>query len=143
MGNVRVDGVKIRGKNVTGAEIFADERKRVGESGTGKSTNSRKRDPYPGWSVSDSLGPSWPFTFTIAQLRKWWRFGVISEELMLMQCSACGRGFTIVKEYYNGKAFCPYCKKAAQPVVDQATYLTAMCKHVLKRDGKAYAERRS
>lgn len=144
MRSVRMSGVQIDGKNVSGVEVFKDELGQVEKFEVESNVGSlHRRDPFPGWVFTAGLGPLWPFTFTIADLRKWWRFGIVSEELVLMQCTSCRKSFTIMREYGKNDIFCPYCKAGARPVTDCETYLTAMCRHILKRDGKGYVEKRS
>lgn len=140
MRNVLMRGVKIRGKNIDGAELFVDELQRASKTKSKKPRNTSKREPYPAWVIKDSFSQQWPFSFTIGQIRRWWRLGIISEELLLMQCTSCHKSFVVMREYYEGKISCAYCKKSARPVADQESYLTAMCLHILNRDGKPYVE---
>lgn len=145
MQKVLVRGVKIRGKSIDGAEVFINESQQIGKSELKKSKGTSVREPRPAWVVTNSFSPKWPFNFTINQIKRWWRLGIISEELMLIQCTSasCQKSAVIMREYYNGQIFCPYCKEKTQPVADQESYLTAMCEHILSRDGKSYTEEKS
>lgn len=134
-----MNGIKISGVKVSGTEVFKEEAIGLRTRSTRDNTDP-VREACPAWIISDGLRPKWPFNFKISQLRRWWRFGIISEELLLMQCSSCERSFVIMKEYHNGNAFCPYCKSVAHAIVDQESYLTAMCKYLLSRDREDYVE---
>ncbi len=145
MQKVRMRGVQIQGKRVSGAEIFTKECAQNEKTATSaKEVVSSKqpipRDPCPAWVIRDTFGPSWPFNFTIAQVKKWWRLGIISEELRLLQCTSCPKSFIIMKRYDADIIYCPYCREVARPIVDQEAYLTAMCKYVLNRDGRKYTK---
>lgn len=142
MKKVRMAGIKIEGVKVSGTEVFEEEVTRLRGTKSSKGPVVTKRELCPAWVIPDSLSPPWPFNFVMSQMRKWWRFGVVSEELALMQCSSCEKSFAVMKEYHNGNAFCPYCKSSAHLVVDQEAYLAAMCKYLLLRDKVEYTEKR-
>lgn len=145
MQKVRMRGIQIQGKRVSGAEVFIKECEQDEETGTGakKVVGSKQptpRDPCPAWVIPDTFSPPWPLNFSIAQVRKWWRLGIISEELHLLQCTSCPKSFIIMRRYDANIIYCPYCRGVARPIVDQEAYLTAMCKYVLNRDGRKYTK---
>jgi hypothetical protein len=149
MSKIRVTGVELCGVSVSDTEVLKSEVPKIKKSRARvkplevdqlKEISELHGDPFPSWSVGKGLGPRWPFNFNMALLRRWWGFGVISEELLLLQCISCKKSFAIIRLHQQECVFCPYCRSEARQVVNQEEYLTAMLKKILSRNGKEFLE---